>query len=206
MSSHKISRIFFLIRRHPNKSCKTLHCTNISYRAPRTVPQPVDAQLGLGDDDPARRSYSAPHPASRAGINMDALPPGSPDSSEARSNSNSSLENLSEAGGVNRAVESPVDSLEGSFKGEEDTGLPAEAVDPIELMSGTASKTLSGAPMAPRPTSGGQGSRQLSDLAGSRPGSGVGSRAGSAMSGRPGSDRHPVLPPISPHARAMPEF
>ena len=167
----------------------------IPFRAPRTVPQMVEEQLGLGDEDMMRRAFSAPG----HGVTGDGLPMGSPDSSENRSNSGSSLSNLSEAGGLNQGGETPVDSLEAeSARGAEDTALPDEAVEPIELMSSTASK--SNGPMAPRPNS------RTSELSASRPVSAkIVSRP--ASSGRPGSDRHPVLPPISPqNPQNLPEY
>ena len=163
------------------------------FRAPRTVPQSVEEQLGLGDEDLMRRAFSAPG----HGITANGLPMGSPDSSENRSNSGSSLSNLSEAEGFNRDAESPVDSLEaGSVHGAGDNALPDEIVEPIELMSSTASK--SNGPMAPRPATGDRSnSRPVSAKIMSRP----------ASTDRPGSDRHPVLPPISPqNSQTLPKF
>ena len=125
------------------------------------------------------------------------LPMGSPDSSENRSDSGSSLSNLSEAGGLNPDAESPIDSLEaGSVHGAGDNALPDEVVEPIELMSSTASK--SNGPMAPRPATGDRpSSRPVSAKIAQRP----------ASTDRPGSDRHPVLPPISPHnSQTLPDY
>ena len=120
---------------------------------------------------------------------MDALPPCSPDSSQSDADS-SGLSNISEAQDM---AERTADSLDGSLQGSHNNlVLPTEALDRIELLSGSASKNLSSThsvPLAPRPNSGGQ-----------RPMSGMGSRSGSAMSqmsNRPGSDRHPILPPIN---------
>lgn len=152
------------------------------------MPQPVSAQLGLGDEQltsESHRAYSAPV----SNKNFDDLPPSSPDSSESRTNSGLSLSNISEARDMR-------DSPEGNDRGSrENLALPAEALDRLELMSGSQSKNLSNGgsvPLAPRPGSGGP--RPGSGL-GSRPGSGL-SGQGSARSGRPGSSRHPVLPPI----------
>ena len=145
------------------------------------MPAPVSAQVGLGETPlpPQYRAYSAP----TTNDNMDVLPPNSPDSSDAADNDDDSLSNISEA--RERAV---ADSPEGS-RGQSEVNLPPETLDRLELTSGS-DKNLSAVgsvPMAPRP-----GSR-----------SSQGSRAGSGMSGsltqrsnRPGSERHPVLPPI----------
>ena len=174
-------------------------------RAPRTVPQPVSAQQGLGDDpdDPVGgRSLSAP----LHGLdNMDALPPSSPDSSDMGSEHSSGLTNISEARDVDVGG-SPVD------------GDPV-VVDPLELVSGSNnSKSGSDGPlMAPRPGSAGvmgcPVSHSSSREAGSEflrasqsrmispPGS------ASSRSGRPGSSKHPVLPPIGQTERTvLPEY
>ena len=147
-----------------------------------------------------RRAYSAPG----HGMTANGLPLGSPDSSENRTSSGSSLSNLSEAA----AAETPVDSLEaGSVQGAGDNALPNDVVDPIELLSSTASK--SNGPMAPRPATGDRPGSRGSELNGYRPTSAKAlSRPASGMStSRPGSDRHPVLPPISPqNAQTLPEF
>ena len=169
-----------------------MKCLMYISRAPRTVPQSVEEQVGLGDEDLMRRAFSAPG----HGITANGLPIGSPDSSENRSNSGSSLSNLSEAG-LNQDAESPVDSLEaGSVHGAGDNALPDEVVEPIELMSSTASK--SNGPMAPRPaTEDRPNSRPVSAQIMSRP----------ASTDRPGSDRHPVLPPISPqNSQTLPDY
>jgi len=162
---------------------------------PQTVPAPVSAQAqGLGPDDqvvPQYRAFSAP----TTNDNMDVLPPNSPDSSDAAGADDDSLSNISEAREM--ADRSP----EGSERGGDgdqvhyDANLPPDTLDRLDLASGS-DKNLTGSPgsvpLAPRPGSrSGQGSR-------------AGSRIGSAMSGgsltnrsnRPGSERHPVLPPI----------
>ena len=59
---------------------------------PRTVPAPISAQLGLGEQGvPAQyRAYSAPTTTD----NMDMLPPNSPDSSDAAGDAADSLSNI----------------------------------------------------------------------------------------------------------------
>ena len=147
-------------------------------RTPRTVPAPVSGQLGLGEEQApgttsaSYRAFSAPVPNE----NMDVLPPNSPDSSDMGMNDDDSLSNLSEAREINNTGPcSPVGSARRTFP-------PAETIDRLELGSTSDKNSANSVPPAPRP-----GSR-----------TGPPSRQGSAMSGRPGSDRHPVLPPISP--------
>lgn len=152
----------------------------LNFSAPRTVPQSLSATMGLGDSDTwhsNQRAYSAPDP------NMDALPPTSPDSSESRSGGDSSLSNISEARDIDEEPGSQPESPTGS---QNDLQLPADALDRITLVSSSGSNKNQSAngkslPLAPRPVS-----------AGSRPGS-----------GRPGSDRHPVLPPIGQSPRPV---
>ena len=67
---------------------------------------------------------------------------------------------------------------------DKDLALPTEALDMIELLSGSGSKHQSGSvPLAPRPGSG-EGQRIEMESNGSRSNS------------RLGSERHRVLPPI----------
>ena len=151
------------------------------FSAPRTVPQPLTATLGLGDSEAAhrQRAYSAPMTNEQ---NMDALPPSSPDSSESRSGGDSSLSNISEARDIEQEPGSPDGSRhESPGASQTDLQLPAEALDRLTLMSGSDSKNRSAGsmPLAPRPGSGADH--------GSRP---------ESASGILGSDRLPVLPPI----------
>ena len=60
-----------------NEYCYIMCLIYIS-RAPRTVPQSVEEQVGLGDEDLMRRAFSAPG----HGFTANGLPIGSPDSSE----------------------------------------------------------------------------------------------------------------------------
>ncbi len=162
------------------------------FRAPRTVPQVVSAQMGLGDDE-ADRAYSAPGTTKD---NMDALPINSPDSSEGDGSDTSSLSNISEAHG---ADDEDVQSAAGTPKESAlPLDLPSETIDPLELMSGSESKSNSARPMAPR------GSRPVSNLESGeemKAASPPGSRGGSAASGRLGSARHQVLPPIDQRSK-----
>ena len=179
-----------------------------SANPPRTVPQPVSAQFGLDSDVDRYRAHSAP------AANIDALPPGSPDSSEEQSRASSNLSNISEA----QVAEDQDGSLTGSAKGSGDgSNMPpplpnAEPMDPLELLSGSAktdSKTHSGGPMPPMPLTPRPGYTDGSPAGSgqvSRSGSAAGSRPGSMGSGRPGSERHRVLPPISPQPQALPEY
>jgi hypothetical protein len=172
---------------------------SVCYRTPRTVPASVMTQLGLGDDTgrngQSARAFSAPAPAD----NMDILPPNSPDSSDMQSQDDDSLSNISEAREIGPGGRNGVrGSLNGSARRpfqSQDTHI-----DRLELGSTPENNSTDSVPKTPRPGSRTGGSRQ-----GSR--SGMGSRQGSNLSGRPGSDRHPVLPPISPKpVEALPAY
>ncbi len=140
----------------------------------RTTPPTADTLLGDEDGVP-RRFHSAPAGTTRE------WPLDTPDSSEFRSES-------TESSLADRI--SPVDSLELGSTHERESGIPqpGETVEPIELTTGDEAK--SAGPRAPRP---GMGDRPVSRGADSRP-----------STGRPGSDRHPVLPPISPKISQTP--
>ena len=149
------------------------------YSKPATVPVTVTAQLGLGEDDdspsPSKdRVHSAPINPNDPG-NMDALPPASPDSSLSGSTRSDTLSNISEAREIEHRAGSPDHELKGS---KDNLKMAHEALERLELLSGSGTKNLSNpsVPLAPRPDS------QQAD----RP-----------LSGRPGSERHPVLPPIA---------
>ena len=171
-------------------------------RMPKTAPTSLYGIHSLADShDTAQRSFSAP--VDKALLeNVDEYEAGSADdSSSAKSGSSSSLSNLSDQSVIDRGEES-------------DVGSPApdkqqHAIDRLELMSTnrkTQSPSESGGftlpPPAPRPGTGG----------GSRPAS----RSASAHSiieetvlppQRPGSEKHKVLPPISPTPNMMlPEY
>jgi len=150
----------------------------VVYRSARTVPQDVNSQMGLGDQMGAKhnktRSYSAPF------ANPDALPPNSPDSSDFRSVSPSTLSNISEAQDVEQEQDGDGSGSEGY---PENLALPAEALDRITLFSGSPTKTNGSVPLAPRP---GSNNRAVSR-----------SPEYSNRSSRPGSERHMVLPPIA---------
>lgn len=151
----------------------------------RTVPQPVSAQMGLGDEDGGVRSSSAP---GTAHVNMDALPPGSPDSSSSGSGVTSSLGDISEArdgaGDVTGSLD--VSGKEVFLKGN----LPNEKIDPLELMSADSKSRGSNGPLAPRQMSGAPPPPAVAEEA--RPGS----SASNGRASRLGSDKHAVLPPI----------
>ena len=150
------------------------------YSKPATVPVAVTAQLGLGEDDdspsPSKdRVHSAPlNP--KDNTNMDALPPASPDSSISGSSRTDTLSNISEAREIENHRAGSADAM---LKGSKDNGnLAHEALERLELLSGSGTKNQSNpsVPLAPRPDS----------QHGERP-----------LSGRPGSERHPILPPIA---------
>ena len=165
--------------KHIRKIFKLFPCSK-----PSTVPVPVSAQCGLGpeegEDSPSpnkERVQSAP-PNQKDNTNMDALPPASPDSSVSGGDEEDTLSNISEAREIEHRAGSP--DAQGGLKGSKDNiNLPRDALERLELMSGSGTKNMSNpsVPLAPRP------------------GSGQGDRPGS-RSGRPGSNRHRVLPPI----------
>lgn len=145
----------------------------------------------------AGRSLSAP---AHGLDNMDALPPSSPDSSDVASEDSSGLTNISEARDVDAGgSQDPLLNND---------NLPDTHVDPLDLVSDSNSKSLSGRLPAPRPGSAIGDGYVVNGR--SRPGSGMEkgivspgrSREGTPngsdtyRSGRPGSSRHPVLPPI----------
>ncbi|XP_033744954.1 leucine-rich repeat and guanylate kinase domain-containing protein-like [Pecten maximus] len=142
---------------------------------PKTAPQTVEGQMGLGDGE-VSRSYSAPvQKPPHAESDEDS-------SSDERSDSMLSVASAGDMGGG-----SPEGSVHGGGKGPQ---LPTETMNPLEFMEeekGGKSQTSQPAeihearpPSAPRP----------------------GSRS------RPGSDRHKVLPPISPIPKVnyIPEY
>lgn len=146
---------------------------------------------GPKEADSQQRSFSAP--VAKDNDNMDALPLSSPDSSQSGSGYMDSLSNISEAGDVGGGS-----AGDASPRGEEEVKdmliLPDEALDRIDLLSGSGSKNLSGsAPLAPRPGTAGSAGSELSE-------------AGSLHSGRPGSNRHRVLPPIGQTVQALPDY
>jgi hypothetical protein len=135
---------------------------------PKTAPQSVEGQVGLGSvmmpkttttADPLR-SFSAPT------VNKPPRP-GSSDSSENRSGASSSLSGLTSASDIQRG--SPAPGTHAPPNTNKGPLLPTEMVHPLELLSDTGKEPRP--PSAPRPPS--QGAR-------------------------PGSEKHKVLPPISP--------
>ncbi|XP_046341681.2 leucine-rich repeat and guanylate kinase domain-containing protein-like [Haliotis rufescens] len=135
---------------------------------PKTAPQAVDDQVGLGDEmDP--RAFSAPVNTINVG-NSGALPPASPDSSTDDASSGSGFSDLDSATELQRGSTPP--SQNDAAKGL----LPTETVNPLELISEQGYKSASNTELpAPRPPSA------------PRPDS----------RNRPGSDRHKILPPIN---------
>ena len=97
-------------------------------------------------------------------------------------------------------------SLSGSVAGSAADVSQLDTVDPIQLYSGSTksgSKTHSGGPMPPMPLTPRPGYE-----GGSRPTSGSvrpGSGSVRPGSGRPGSEKHPVLPPIGSPVEMLPE-
>ena len=151
------------------------------------MPLAVTAQLGLGEvDDSPSPSKERMHSAPTTKDNMDALPPGSPDSSMTGGAEEDTLSNISEA----REIENRAGSPEAD---KENLVLPQDTIERLELLSGSASKNLSNhsVPLAPRPSSREQ---QAPPESPRRPDSAGASST--HLSGRPGSNRHPVLPPI----------
>lgn len=135
---------------------------------PKTAPQSVEGQMGLGSIIPDnrtenQRSFSAP---------VNKVPvPGSSETSSDRTRASSSLSGLTSASDIQRdTTKSPQATLDiGS-------GLPTKTIHPLKLMMqpGVESKPVPNQ----RPPS--QGSEN-----------------------RPGSDKHKVLPPISPNSRPI---
>ena len=140
----------------------------MSYRYPKTAPQPVEGQVGLGEGE-VNRSYSAPVQK----------PPHDDDDSSSDEQSDDSI-SMASAGDMGPT------SPTGSIQGEKGLQLPTETMNPLDFMGdekgGNSTNPRSGSqpPIAPRPTS----------------------------QGRPGSNRHKVLPPISPILKDsyMPEY
>jgi len=129
------------------------------------------------------RSSSAP---GTAHVNMDVLPPGSPDSSSSCSGATSSLADISEARAGDVTGSLDVSGKEVFMKGN----LPSEKIDPLELMSADSKSRGSNGPMAPRQMSGAvTGPAEAEEM---RPGS----AASNGRASRLGSDKHTVLPPI----------
>lgn len=118
------------------------------YSYPKTAPQSVEGQMGLGASattmTDAQRSFSAP------AANKPPRP-GSSDSSENRSGASSSLTGLTSASDIQRAG-SPEAAPAQTNNGPQ---LPTEMVNPLELMSESGVEPRP--PSGPRPNS--QGSR-----------------------------------------------
>ncbi|KAK3102808.1 hypothetical protein FSP39_014068 [Pinctada imbricata] len=123
----------------------------ITSQYPKTAPQTVEGQMGLGVqgdlDGDINRSQSAP---------VAKPPQGEDDEDTSSSDRSDSTISMSSAG---KRAESP----DGSVHEAKELQLPTETINPLELSAPRP-------PSAPRPSS----------------------------QGRPGSDRHKVLPPISP--------
>lgn len=134
--------------------------------------------MGLGASDTAttdaHRSFSAP------AVNK-ATRPGSSDSSENRSGASSSLSGLTSASDIQRVGSPEAATAAGGAVEPSNTNkgpqLPTEMVNPLELMSDAGKEPQP--PSAPRS----QSPRPLSQ----------------GLRNRPGSNKHKVLPPISPH-------
>lgn len=137
----------------------------IATQYPRTVPQTVEGQMGLGEGDQSR-SYSAPI--------QKPVHAGSDEDSSDDERSESTLSVVS-AGDMN------ANSPEGSIR-DKDLTLPTETLNPLDFMEDKENQRSemqeARPPSAPRPLS----------------------------QGRPGSDRHKVLPPISPKEGYLPEY
>ncbi|KAL3852031.1 hypothetical protein ACJMK2_015742 [Sinanodonta woodiana] len=133
---------------------------------PKTAPQTVEGQQGLGEQQggDGQRSFSAP-------VNK-AQRPRSADSSSDSSRSSSSLSGLTSASDAQQE-----ESNEGSVQQEgKGIHLPTETVNPLELMSEPGEQSSRSGIHEPRPPSN--------------------PRSHSRGSNRPGSDRLKVLPPI----------
>ena len=145
-----------------------LHGAFLYFSYPKTAPQSVEGQMGLGSVIPDtltenQRSFSAP---------VKKVPrPGSSETSSDRTGASSSLSGLTSASDIQRErAKSPEAAPD---KGPQ---LPTEMVNPLELMSEPS--------IEPKPMS-----NQKPNSQGSR--------------NRPGSDKHKVLPPISPNSRLV---
>ncbi|CAH1782663.1 unnamed protein product, partial [Owenia fusiformis] len=134
---------------------------------------------GLGDDTSLNRSTSAPGGSLKLNQdNMDTLPPASPDSSQASSRTSSSLSNISDQG-----YNGPGSEHGGSQ--ENYTELPTDSMNPMELYSGSGSRPGSGSFRKGQPGTVDEIPRM----------------------NRPGSEKHKVLPPISPSPKPQdPEY
>lgn len=148
-----------------HNTCTCKYTIILLFRYPRTVPQTVEGQMGLGEGDQSR-SYSAPiQKPVHAGSDEDS-------SDDERSESTLSV---ASAGDMN------ANSPEGSIR-DKDLTLPTETLNPLDFMENKENQRSEmqepRPPSAPRPLS----------------------------QGRPGSDRHKVLPPISPKEGYLPEY
>lgn len=137
-------------------------------RYPRTAPQSVEGQMGLGDHDNTHRAFSAPV--------VNKLTTAGSSSSSSSERSESSLSGLSSASDMRQGA-----SPDGSINEAKGLNLlPTDRVNPLELLGGDKGH--------------GQNSHTTYDQP--RPPSEP--RAGSQGSQRLGSAKHRVLPPISP--------
>ena len=158
------------------------------FSKPATVPVNVSSQLGLGEDDdrtsasPSKERVQSAPLNPKESSNMDDLPPQSPDSSLSSSQGSDTLSNISEAREIEQRVGS---ALKGSK--ENVSRLSHETLQRLELMSGSANKNKSvhSIGVVPVPAS------HRTDSQHSRPDS---------RASRPGSTRHPILPPIGASA------
>lgn len=147
---------------------------------PRTAPQTVEEQQGLGvdDSDDNARATSAPqnnaNPAFTANPDIPIIP-GSPDSTSSNASSSSNLSDLDSA----TELQHPKAPVAKSQPPTSDM-LPTEKVNPLALIDekGYHSASKSKLPEARPPSAG----RQM---------------LGSGHGNRPGSNRHKVLPPIA---------
>ncbi|XP_005112686.1 leucine-rich repeat and guanylate kinase domain-containing protein [Aplysia californica] len=138
---------------------------------PKTAPQTVEGQLGLGENGEPR-AYSAPINPAEPGVDLgEAGPPASPDSSSSQTSSSSNLSDLDSATELQRG-------RDGKHNTNSKGLLPTEKVNPLALIDEQGYRSASNTQLPPaRPPSA------------PRPDSKTGVI-------RPGSNRHVVLPPI----------
>ena len=153
---------------------------------PRTAPQTVEEQQGLGsmDENPDTRATSAPNNNTNTLAPHPDIPiiPGSPDSTSSNASSSSNLSDLDSAAELQRpgSPKTHQGTLAANAQPTPNDILPTEKVNPLTLIDEKGYNSAS-KPRLP----------EAQPASVSRP------ILGSGHGNRPGSDRHKVLPPIA---------